>query len=163
MDTEPSKSTTSVKEFAKIDGNATSCSMNGINANERIRVQQDADLVLENLKLKRFGQRYDEVLVTTDKLYKHYKTNDDRKILTSISLFRKYYGETGSVKHYQNFITKQLVDELHRSLHGEFGKHPGNTETIIAYRQKCYHPKRAQLFRQWVISCEQCNRESRID
>ena len=42
----------SVKEFTKIDGNTTSYSINGIEASARIRVEQDADLVLKNLKLK---------------------------------------------------------------------------------------------------------------
>ena len=43
---------TSVKEFTKIDGNTTPFSVNGIKANARIRVQQDVDLVLKNMKLK---------------------------------------------------------------------------------------------------------------
>ena len=34
-------------------------------------------------------------------------------------------------------------------------------KTIIAYREKYYHPKTAQLIREWVMSCEQCLRESR--
>ena len=49
------------------------------------------------------------------------------------------------------------------SLHGEFGKHPGISRTIFAYREKFYFPKMAQLIRQWVMSCMQCIRESRID
>ena len=36
----------SIKEFTKIDGKTTSYSINGIKANARIRVEQDADLVL---------------------------------------------------------------------------------------------------------------------
>ena len=64
---------TSVKEFTKIDGNTTSYSMNGIKANARIRVEQDVDLVLQNLKLKILGQPFDEVLIMTDSRYKHYK------------------------------------------------------------------------------------------
>ena len=47
---------TSVKELTKIDGNTTSYSMTGIKANARIRVEQDVDLVLKNLKLKILGQ-----------------------------------------------------------------------------------------------------------
>ena len=43
---------TSVKEFTKIDGNTTSFSMIGLKANARIRVEQDVDLVLKNMKLK---------------------------------------------------------------------------------------------------------------
>ena len=154
---------TSVKEFTKIYGNTTSYSMNSIKATARIRVEQDVDLVLKNLKIKILGQPFDEVLIMTDSRYKRYKTNEDRIILKDGQLYRKYFGETGSVKYYQILIPKQLVKEVLRSLHGEFGKHPGIFKTIIACREKYYFPKMAQLIREWVISCEQCIRESRID
>ena len=154
---------TSVKEFTKIDGNTTSYSLNGIKANARIQVEQGSDLVLKNIKLKILGQPYDEVLIMTDSRYKNYKTNEDRIILKDGLLFRKYFGETGSVKYYQILIPKKLVKEVLRSLHGEFGKQPGIFKTIIAYREKYYFPKMAQLIREWVMSCEQCIRESRID
>ena len=61
---------TSVKEFTKIDGNTTSYSMNGIKATARIRVEQDVDLLLKNLKLKILGQQFDEVLIMTDTIQK---------------------------------------------------------------------------------------------
>ena len=64
---------TSVKEFTKVDGNTTSYSINGIEANARIRVDQDVDLVLKNMKLNFLGQPYDEVLIVTDSRYKNYK------------------------------------------------------------------------------------------
>ena len=153
----------SIKEFTKIDGNTTSYSISGIKASARIRVEQDADLVLKNLKLKILGHPHDDVLLATDRRYKHYKANEDRIILKDGLLFRKYYGETGSVKYYQTLIPKQLVSEVLRSLHGEFGKHPVNTKTIIAYRKKYYYRNMAQLLRDWVMSCEQCLRESRIN
>ena len=153
---------TSVKEFTKIGGNTTSYSINGIKATARIRVEQDVDLVLKNLKLKILGQPFDEVLIMTDSRYKNYKANEDRIILKDGLLYRKYFGETGSVKYYQILIPKQLVKEVLRSLHGEFGKHPGIFKTIIACREKYYFPKMAQLIREWVMSCEQCIRESRI-
>ena len=140
--------------------------MNGIKANARIRVEQDVDLVLKNMKLKILGQPYDEVLITTDSRYKYYKANEDRIILKDVLfslLFRKYFGETGSVKYYQLLIPKQLVKEVLHSLHGEVGKHPGLFKTIIAYREKLYFPKMAQQIREWVMSCEQCIRKSRID
>ena len=76
---------------------------------------------------------------------------------------RKYYGQTRSVKHYQLLIPKQLVNEVLRSLHGEFRKHPGINKTIIAYREKFYYPNMLQLIKEWVMPCEQCIRESRID
>ena len=146
---------TSVKEFTKTDGNTTSYSMNGIKANARIRVEQDVDLVLKNMKLKILGQSYDEVLIMTDSRYKNYKANEDPIFLKGGLLFRKNFGETGSVKYYQILITNQLFKEVLRSLQGEFGKHPGIFKTIIAYREKFYFPKMAQLIRLWVMSCEQ--------
>ena len=153
----------SIKEFTKIDGNTTSYSINGIKASARIRVEQDADLVLKSLKLKILGQPHDDVLLATDRRYQHYEANEDRIILKDGLLFRKYYGETGSVKYYQILIPKQLVNKVLRNLHGEFGKHPGITKTIIAYRGKNYYPNMAKLIREWVLSCEQCLRESRIN
>ena len=154
---------TSVKEITKINGNTTSYSINGIKANARIRVEQDVDLALKNMKLKTLGQPYDEVLIMTDSRYKNDKANEDRIILKDGLLFRKYCGETGSVKYYQILITKQLVKEVLRSLHGEFGNHPGIYETIIDYRENFYFPKMAQLIREWVMSCKQCIRETCID
>ena len=119
--------------------------------------------MLKNMKLKILGQAYDEVLIITDSRYKKYKANEDRKILKDGLLFRKYFGETGSVQYYQILIPKQLVKEVLRNLHEEFGKHPGIFKTIIAYREKYYFPKMAQIIREWVKSCEQCIRELRID
>ena len=159
---EPSSLKPSIKEFTKIDGNTTSYSLHGIKTNARIRVEQDADLVLKNLKLKILGQPHDDVLLTTDSRFKHYKANEDRIILKDGLLFRNYYGETGSVKYYQILIPKQLVNEVLRSLHGEFGKHPGITKTILPYREKYYYPKMAQLVRERVMSYEKCITELRI-
>ena len=133
---EPRSMKPSIKEFTKFDGNTTSYSINGIKASALIRVEQDADLVLKNLKLKIFGQPHDDVLLATDRRFKPYKANEDRIILKDGLLLRKYYGETGSVKYYQSLIPKQLVNEVLRDPHGEFGKLPGITEKIIAYREK---------------------------
>ena len=153
----------SIKEFTKIDGNTTSYSINGIRASARIRVEQDADLVLKNLKFKILGHPHDDVLLATDRRYKHYKANEDPIILKDGLLFRKYYEETGSVKYYQILIPKQLLNEVLRNLHGEIGKHLGITKTIITYREKYYYPNMAQLIKEWILSCEQCLRESRIN
>ena len=153
----------SIKEFTKIDGNTTAYSLHGRKANARIRVEQDADPVLKNLKLKILGQPYDDVLLTTDRRFTHYKANEDRIILKDGLLLRKYYGDTGSVKYYQILIPKQLINEVLRSFHGDFGKHPGITKTIIAYREKYYYSKMAQLIREWVMSCERCISELRIN
>ena len=118
---------TSVKEFTKIDGNTTSYSMNGIKANARMRVEQDVDLVLRNMKLKILGQPHDEVLMMTESRYKTYKANEDRIIPKDGLLFRKHFGETVTVKYYQIPIPKQLVNEVVRSLHREFA----NTQEFL--------------------------------
>ena len=33
---------------------------------------------------------------------------------------------------------KQLVNQVHRSLHGEIGKHPGISKTLVAYRESFF-------------------------
>ena len=160
---EPPTLKTCVKDFTNFDGKPTSYSMNEITANARIRVEQDVVLVLKNLKVKDIGQPLGEVLITTDPRCKHNKENEDRNVLNDSLVFLKYFGETGNVKYYQIFIPKQLVNEGPRSFYGEFGKHPGISKTIISYREKYCFPKMEQLIREWVMSCEQCIRESRSD
>ena len=154
---------TSLKEFTKIDGNSTLYSMNGSKTNAGIRVEQDVDRVLKNMKLKILGQPHDEIIMMTDSRYKSYKANEDRIIFKDGLLFRKYFGETGSDKYYQILIPKQVINEFLSNLHGDFEKHPGISKTIIAYREKYYFPKMPQVIREWVMSCEQSNRKSRID
>ena len=139
-----------------------SYSINGLKANSRRGVEPDVHLVLKNLKLKILGQPHDEVLLTTDKRFKHSEAHEDLIILKGGLVFRKYCGAIGNIKDHQILIPERFVDEVLRSLHGEFSKHPGITRTIIASRQKFYYPNMAQLIRQWVISCEQRIRDSRI-
>ena len=78
-----------IKDFTKIDGNTTSYSIHGIKAIVRIQVEQNANLVLKNLKPKILGQPNDDVLLTTDTQFRHYKANEDRIILKDCLLFRK--------------------------------------------------------------------------
>ena len=108
-----------------------------------MQVEQDVDLVLKNMKVKILDQPQDEVLMMAmaDSRYENYKANEDRKILKDSWLFRKYFGETGSVKYYQILIPKQLFNEVLRSVHGEFGKHPGSSKTKIAYRENIISQK----------------------
>ena len=78
---------TSVAEFKKIGGNPTSYSLNGNKANARIGVEQDVDLVLRNMKL--LGQPQDELLITKDSRYKHYKAMKTAYFL--LMAYRKLY------------------------------------------------------------------------
>ena len=148
-----------MKEFTKIDGNTTSYSMNGMRANARIRVEQDVDVVLKSMKMKVLGQPNYKKLMVTESRYQNYKANEDRINLNDGQLFRKYLGETSSVKYYQNLIPKQLMKEILHSLNGEIGKHPRIGKTIIAYREKFDFAKITQLIREWVLPCDQCIKE----
>ena len=69
---EPPPMRPSIKQITMIDGNTTSYSLHGIEANATIRVEQDADLVLKNLNFKILGQAHDDVRLTTDRQFKHY-------------------------------------------------------------------------------------------
>ena len=140
---EPPSLKTSVKKFTKIDGNPTSYSMNGIKANARLRVEQDADLVIKNMNLKILGQAQDDVLITRNPQYKLYKANEELKNLRDGLLFRKCFGETGNINFFQILNRKQLVNEVLLGLHGEFGTHQGITKTIIAYRENISSQKSA--------------------
>ena len=138
--------------------------MNGVKATARIRVEQKVNLVLKNPKLEILGLApHDEVLITRDPRNKHYKANEQRIILKDSLLFRKCLEETGSVKYCQILIPKQTYIEGLQSLHGEFGKHPGVTNTKVAYEEKNCYPKMTQLIKKWVMLCEQCIRELRTD
>ena len=68
------------------------------------------------MKLNIGGQPYDEVLLKADRRYKHYEANEDLISLKDGLLFRKHYGEVGSVKYYYIVSPKQLVHEILRSL-----------------------------------------------
>ena len=153
----------SVKEFTKIDKNTKSYSMNGTKENARIWVEQNVYQILKNIEPKILGQPHAEVLTTTDRRFRHYKANEDRVILKTGLLLRNYYGETGSVRNYQILVPKQLVSEVVRSLHGGFRRHPGITTTKISYREKFHYPNMAQLIKGWLMSIEQCIKESRIN
>ena len=87
---EPSSMKPSITKIPMIDGKTTSYCINGIKAIARIRVEHDVDLVLKKLKLKILEQPHDEVLLTTDKRFKHYKAKDDRIILKHGMFFQKY-------------------------------------------------------------------------
>ena len=63
--------------------------MNGNKAKERIRLEQDVDFVLKDMKLKILGQPHDEEIIMTESRYKNYKANEDRIYRKDGLLFRK--------------------------------------------------------------------------
>ena len=78
-------------------------------------------------------------------------------------LTRRYYDDTGMISHYQVLLPKQLLEEFLQSLHGMCAKHPGITKMIQEARQKYYYPALAEHIRQWVMGCEDCIKNKRID
>ena len=99
----------------------------------------------------------------TDSRYKYYKANEDRIILKDGILFGKYFGETGSVKYYQSLIPKQLVNEVLCSWHGDLENTPEFPKQKLLTGKNIFFSKNGAFIREWVMSCEQCNREPRID
>ena len=87
---EPFSIKRSIKDFAKIDGNTTSYSINGFKANALMPVEEDVDLVLKILKLRKLGQPHDELLLTADR---HLGTTKRLKIV-SFSRMDCYSGNT---------------------------------------------------------------------
>ena len=83
---EPTAFRTNVKEITKTNENTTSYSMNEIKAKGRLRVEQHVGLLLKNLKIKIFGQTFDELLLATDRIYKHHKANERRINLKDMAL-----------------------------------------------------------------------------
>ena len=127
-----------VNELKEIDANTTSYSMNGIKSNKGRPVDQDVVLTLKNLKLRKLGRSYEEMLLTTGRRYKHYKAIEDRIVLRYDRLFQKRYGKTGSVKYYQVLMPEHLVDEVLKFLQGDFSRLLGITKTEMAYKE-IYH------------------------
>ena len=57
----------------------------------------------------------------------------------------------------------QLLNVLLQSLHGTAGKHPGISKMMQEIRQKYYFPSIATYVRNWVLDCERCIQDKRIN
>ena len=113
-----------IEELTKIDGNTTSYSINRIKANARLRVGQDADLVLRNLKLKILGQPHDDELLSTDRRFKttkqmrialfstldSYSGNTTEKLVASNTT--KFPNRNTLLMKYSGISTENLVNIL---------------------------------------------------
>ena len=125
----------SVKELIMVRANKAAYAINAIKSTKRGSEQNKTlTVLLKNMKLKILGQKYDEAAITNDPRHKHYKANENRIECNDGILVRKYYNETGHIKTYQILLPKQLVTEMLKHLHGEFGRHPGITAAIINFR-----------------------------
>ena len=126
-----------------------------------LRLHQDQDPVLRNLKLKILKESYDTQLLNDDPRATKYLTQEDRIIIKDGLLYRQYFGDNGKVKYLQVLLPRQLVDEFIQNHHGKYGKHPGIAKTIQQCREKYYFPGLAARIATHVSLCQQCAQTKR--
>ena len=131
--------------------------------NARIRLEQNNDIVLRNLRAKIEGNFFGENELASDYRYQHYLQNITRIEIKHEVLTRKYYTDTGTISHYQILLPIQLLDEFLQALHGHNSNHPGITKMIQEARQKYYYPSMAKYIKKWVSNCQICFQTKRIN
>ena len=106
----------------------------------QILLEQSKDPILLQLKAKIQNEEYSEEILQQDIRYRHYLNNLDRTVLKDEIVTRKYYDETGQIKHHQILLPKHLLKELLQAIHGTAHKHPGISKMLQENRQKYYYP-----------------------
>ena len=125
-------------------------------------LEQSKDPILLQLKAKIQNEKYSGEILQQDIRYRHYLNNLDRIVLKDEIVTRKYYDETGQIKHHQILLPKLLVKELLQAIHGTAHKHPGISKMLQEIRQKYYYPGIAKHVKKWVKGCETCARDKRV-
>ena len=160
---EPENDISELQHFHKPTSGLISVSSGYFRDNARIRLEQNNDIVLRNLRAKIEGEPFDENDLASDYRYHHYLQNITRIEIKQEVLTRKYYTDTGTVSHYQILLPIQLVDEFLQALHGHNSNHPGITKMIQEARQKYYYPCMAKYIKKWVSNCQTCIQTKRIN
>ena len=137
-DEETTKIKIAIKETTPIPINKASYTFGAKKEDERIRVEQDSNLVFKAIKKKLICEEYDKHLLQTDATAKSLLLHENRLIVKDGVLMRKYYGECGQVTHHQILIPEHLITELLKAILGQMGKHPGITKMIQECRSKYY-------------------------
>ena len=127
--------------------------------NNQILLEQSKDSMLLHLKAKIQKEEFSEEILQQDFRYRHYLNNLDRVVLKDESVTRKYFDETGQIKHHQILLPKHLLKELLQAIHGTAHRHPGITKMLQEIRQKYYYPGKAKHVEKWV---ETCARDKRV-
>ena len=148
-----------LKQFHKPTSGLISCSSGYFKDNARIRLEQNNDVVLRNLRAKIEGNPLDENELASDYRYLHYLKNITGIEIKQEVLTRKYY----IISHYQILLPIQLLEELLQALHGHNPNHPGVTKMIQEARQKYYYPCMAKHIKKWVSNCQVCIQTKRIN
>ena len=137
---EPKNNVTELQHFDKPTSGLNTCSEGHFRDKARIRLEQNNDIALRNLRAKVEGNHFDENDLASDYRYQHYLQNIIRIEIKQEVLTRKYYTDTGTTSHYQILIPTQLLEELLRALRGHNSNQPGITKMIQEVRQKYYYP-----------------------
>ena len=153
---EPENNVTELQHFHKPTSGLNTCSEGYFRDNARIRLEQNNDTVLRNLRAKIEGNPFDENDLASDYRYHHYLQNITRIEIKQEVLTRKYYTDTGTTSHYQILLPTQLLEELLQASHGHNSNHPGITKMIQETRQKYYYPCIAKYIKKWVSNCQTC-------
>ena len=131
--------------------------------NARIRLEQNNDIVLRNLRAKIEGNPSDENELASDYRYQHYLQNITRTEIKQEVLTRKYYTDTGTISHYQILLPIQLLDEFLQDLHGQNSNNPRIIKMIQEAIQKYYYPCMAKYIKKLVRNCQICIQTKRIN
>ena len=134
--TEPENEVFELQTFHKPTAGTINYREGHFKDNAKIRLEQNNDEVLRNLRAKIEGEPYDETEFTQDYRYKHYLQNITRIGIKQDVLTRRYYNDTGMITHYQILLPKQLLDEFLHAIHGQNANHPGITKYIQEARYK---------------------------
>ena len=160
---EPKKGVSELQNFHKPTAGTIDYREGHFKDNAKIRLEQNNDPVLRNLRAKIQGEPSDETALTQDYRYKHYLQNIPRIEIRQDILTRRYYNDTGMISHYQILLPRQLLDEFLYALHGHNANHQGITKMIQEARQKYYYPCIAKHIRTWVTKCQMCIQNKRIN
>ena len=160
---EPENEITELQNFHKATAGTIDYREGHFRDNAKIRLEQNNDPVLRNLRAKVEGEPFDESAFTQDNRYQHYLQNIPRIEMRQDILSRKYYNDIGQISHYQILLPKQLLEEFLQALHGHKANHPGITKKIEEARQKYYYPCLAKHIKHWVQNCQMCIQNKRIN
>ena len=161
--TEPENELTELQNFHKSTAGTINYREGHFRDNAKIRLEQNNDPVLRNLRAKIEGEPFDKSAFTQDNRYQHYLQNKPHIEIRQDFLVRKYYNDIGQISHYQVLLPKQLLEEFLQALHGRNANHPGITKMIEEARQKYYYPCLAKHIKNWVKNCQMCIQNKRIN
>ena len=137
---DPENNGTELQQFHKLTIGLNTCTEGHFRDNASIRLEQNNDIVLRNLRSKIEGNPFDENDLASDYRYQHYLQNITRLEIKQEVLKRKHYTYTGTTSQYQILLPTQLLEELLQALHGHNSNHPGITKMIQEVRQNYYYP-----------------------